>query len=263
MSELSALGGHLDYVFLLFLRVGGILMGSPIFGRKNVPNPAKIGFCAVLTLVFLAGIPAPTEYPAYRQLFEYALLCLRELLFGASMGFVLTAMFDLTLTAGSIMDYQIGFNMASIYDAQSNMQSPITGSMLNLMLLVMFFSVDGHLRLIDVLYRTIEAVPVGTAMAAPEILWAAAEVTSKAFVLSVMVAMPVLAAGMMMEIALGATIRTVPQLNMFVVGIPLKIIMGLLVLALTMTVFADFSRIIFTKAFDYIGMMFEYLGSTP
>lgn len=260
MTQLAILYEHFDYVFLLFLRISGILIGSPVFGRKNVPSMFKIGFCAILTLVFLTGISAPMQYPVFGQLLEYILICVRELLFGAAMGFVLTAMFNITLTAGSIMDYQIGFNMANIYDAQNNTQSPITGSLLNLMLLILFFAQDGHLKLVDILYRTIEAVPVGAAMTAPGIMWVAAEVMSKSLMLSVMVAMPVLAAGMMMEIALGATIRTVPQLNMFVIGIPLKIIVGLIMFALTLTVFADFSKVIFTKAFDYIGMMFDCMG---
>ena len=263
MTELAAMRDHFDYVLLLFLRVSGILMGSPIFGRKNVPTLSKIGFCAVLTLVFLMCLPAPQTYPVHVHLLEYVLLCLRELLFGAAMGFVLTAMFSIALTAGSIIDYQIGFYMASIYDAQNNIQSPLSGSLLNLMLLVMFFSVDGHLKLIDILYRTVEAVPIGATAPASEILWAAAEVVSRALVLSVMVAMPVLAAGMMLEAALGATIRTVPQLNMFVVGIPLKIIVGLLMLGLTLTVFAEFSKGIFNKTFDYIGIMFDCLRSAP
>lgn len=260
MPELALVSAHPDYVLLLFLRVGGILMGSPVFGRKNVPNVSKIGFCAVLTLLFLLSAPAPEVYPAYGGVMEYVLLCLRELLFGAAMGFVLTAMFGVALTAGSIIDYQIGYSMASVYDAQSNAQAPLSGSLLNLMLLLLFFSMDGHLRLIEILGRTLGAVPVGRAAAAPEILWVAAEVVSKSFLLSLMVAMPVLAAGLMMETALGAMIRTVPQMNMFVVGIPLKIVVGLLVLALTLTVFADFSKVIFTQAFTYVGRMFDCLG---
>ncbi len=261
MDGLSVLGGHLDYVFLLFLRVSALLIGSPVFGRGNVPRPSKIGFCAVLTLVFIMAAPAPAVYPVYGHLLEYVLLCLRELFFGLAMGFVLTAMFSLALTAGSMMDYQIGFNMASIYDPQNNMQAPLTGSLLNLMLLVLFFSTDGHLRLIEIMYRTLEAVPVGTALPAPGIMWAAVEVAGKSFLLAVMIAMPLVAAGTMLEIALGAAIRTVPQLNMFVVGIPMKIIIGLFVLLLSLGVFADFSKVIFSRAFDYLGLMFDQLGS--
>lgn len=259
MADFAEISGHLDYVFLLFLRVSGILISSPIFGRNNIPNMYKIGFCAVITGVFILGIPAPEIYPVFGNLLEYILACIQELLFGAVMGFVLTAMFNITLTAGSIVDTQIGFSMASIYDPQNNSQAPLSGSLLNLMLLIIFFGVDGHLKLIEVLYRTVETVPIGTAMAAPDIMWVSAEVMSRSFVLAVMVAMPVLGAGLMIEVALGAIIKTVPQMNMFVVGIPVKVIIGLLVLGLTLTVFADFSKGIFNEAFNYIGIMFDNL----
>jgi flagellar biosynthetic protein FliR len=260
MEQLAVMRDHLEYVFLLFIRISGLLISSPIFGRKNVPNVAKIGFCAVLTLVFMTGIPAPAAYPVFESLPQYTLICLRELFFGVAMGFVLTAVFNLTMTAGAIMDYQIGYSMASIYDYQNNTQTPITGSLLNLMMLLLFFAYDGHLKLIEVLYRTVEAVPVGTAAAAPNILWAAAEVMTSTFVMSVMVAMPVIAAGLMIEFALGAIIRTVPQMNMFVVGIPVKIVVGLTVLILTVGIFADFTKEIFDKMFQFIGIMFDNLS---
>ncbi len=263
MKELSVLSAHLDYVFLVFIRVSGMLMGSPVFGRKNVPSAAKIGFCAVLTAVFILCMPEPAAYPAYRTLLEYAVICLTELLFGVAMGFVLTVMFSIAMTAGSLIDYQTGFSMASIYDAQSNAQAPLSGSLLNIMLLLSFFLMDGHLRLIEILYGTFEAIPAGTAMAAPGIVRAAAEVMSRAFVIAVMMALPVLAAGFMTEVALGIMIRTVPQMNMFVVGIPLKIIIGLLAAILTLAVFADCTRGIFTTAFDYIGVMFNDLKGIP
>lgn len=258
----SILIEHLDYVFLLFIRVSGILISSPIFGRKNVPNMLKIGFCSLLTLLFILGTREPEEYASYQNLLEYILICLRELLFGVSMGFILTVMFNITFTAGTIMDYQIGFSMASIYDLQSNTQTPVSGNLFNIVLLVMFFAYDGHLKLIEVVYRTIEAVPVGTAMVPSEIMWVAADVMSSSFILAVMLAMPVLAAGIMIEIALGVIIKTVPQLNMFVVGIPLKLIVGLMMLILTLALFINFTKDIFTKTFDYIGVMFEYLEGT-
>ena len=262
MISLTAVSEHIDYVFLMFIRVSGILISSPIFGRKNVPSMSKIGFCVILTIVFVMSVPEPSVFPVYRNMLEYGLVCVKELLFGVAMGFVLTTMFNVVMTAGAIMDYQIGYSMASIYDPQNNTQTPVTGSFFNIMLIVSFFSLDGHLRLIEVLYKTVEAVPIGAAAAPPAIMWVAAEVMSSAFVLSVMVAMPVLAAGLVLEIALGAMIKTVPQMNMFVVGIPFKIILGLLMLTFSVTIFADFSKSIFNKAFDYIGIMFNILSGT-
>lgn len=259
-SQLEMIRDHLDYVFLIFVRVSGLLISSPVFGRKNVPNIAKIGFCAVLTVIIISGLPEPAVYPVHDNLLAYALAVVRELAFGVAMGFVLTAMFNLTMTAGALMDYQIGYNMASIYDFQNNVQTPVTGNLFNIMMLILFLMVDGHLKLIEIIHKTITAIPVGTAMAPPEILWVAAEVMTRSFVLSVMVAMPVLAAGTLIEIALGAVIKTVPQMNMFVVGIPVKIIAGLFVMLLTFSLFANFTRDIFNAAFDLIGAMFNRLS---
>lgn len=260
LAQLAVVRDHLDYVLLLFVRISGLLISSPIFGRKNVPNVAKIGFCAVLTIVFMNSLPIPQVYPEFVGVLDYALVLLRELSFGVAMGFVLTAIFSLTMTAGALMDYQIGFSMAGIYDYQMNTQTPLSGSLYNLIMLLLFLLYDGHLKLIEIIYKTIEAVPIGAAMAPPEILWVAAEVMTKSFVLSVMVAMPILAAGIMLEIAIGAMVKTVPQMNMFVVGIPLKIIVGLVVMLLTFTFFANFTKDIFDMAFNYIGMMFEQLS---
>ena len=262
MTSLTAVSQHIDYIFLLFIRVSGLLISSPIFGRKNIPNVFKIGFCLILTLVFITGLPEPAAYPMYRNLLEYSLVSVKELLFGVAMGFVLTTMFNVIMTAGAIMDYQIGYSMASIYDPQDNTQTPVTGTLFNVMLLISFFLMDGHLKLIEILFRTVKAVPIGTVVPVPEIMFAAIQTISTAFVFSVMVAMPVLAAGIVLEIALGAMIKTVPQMNMFVVGIPIKIIIGLIMLILTVTIFADFSKGIFSKAFEYIELMFGYLSGT-
>jgi len=261
MAFLTEIYAHPDYLLLLFLRVSGLLIGSPIFGRKNVPNMIKIAFCFTLTAVFFTALPAPAVYPAWTSVIEYTLLCLRELLFGLAMGFVMTAMFTLTLTAGSMMDIQIGFSIASIYDIQNNTQSSVTGTLFDIMLTILFFGMDGHLRIIDILYDTIQTIPVGTAMLSPDILWTAAKVMSTSFTLSVMLAMPVVAAGVMLELALGAVIRTVPQMNMFVIGIPLKILVGLVVLAGTFSLFIGMSKEITAQMFGFIDTMFDALRS--
>lgn len=262
-AQLVVLRDHLDYVILLFIRISGLMISSPIFGRKNVPNVAKIGFCGVLTVVFMTGLGEPASYPVFNNVGAYALVLIRELGFGVAMGFVLTAMFSLVMTAGSLMDYQIGYSMASIYDYQNNTQTPISGSLFNIMMLILFFMVDGHLKLIEIIYRTVQAIPIGSAMPPPDILWVAVEVMTRSFILSVMVAMPILAAGIMIEIAMGAVIKTVPQLNMFVVGIPLKIIIGLIVMLLTFSVFANFTKDLFDMTFDFIGAMFDKMAGGP
>lgn len=261
MELINQFSSHPDYVFLLFLRVSGLLISSPIFGRRNVPRIAKVGFCLVISAVFLLALPAPKVYPAWNGVIAYMLLCVRELLFGVAMGFIMSAMFDLVLTGGSLIDTQIGFSMMSLYDTQSNSQAPITGTLFQLVETVLFFGMDGHLRLIDMLYATVQRVPVGKAMLTKDIAWVAVKVMSSSFVLSLMMAMPIVAAGIMLDLALGAIIRTVPQMNMFVVGIPLKIVVGLLVLAGTFPLFMDLNKEITAQMFSFMNQAFACIGS--
>ncbi len=261
MTEIVGLiTSNFDYTLLLFLRVTGLILPSPIFGRKTVPAPVKIIFICCLTFVFLLSFPSPAEGIAYGTLLEYAVLCLKELLFGLAMGYVTTLFFNLVYSAGQIMDMQIGFGIVSVYDIQNNSQVPIMGNILNIILLIVFFCVNGHLKLIAVLHATFAKIPVGHVLLSTDFLVVMIEVFCLTFVLAIMVAMPILAAGIILEVAMGVLIRSVPQMNMFVVGIPVKILVGLIVLLVSIPVFINFSNSIFTRMFESIEQVFNTFG---
>lgn len=251
--------GHPDYCMLLFLRTSGLLVGNPIFGHKGIPAYVKIAFSFAMMVLFINLVPQPQVWPQYSNIIGYGLLCLNELAFGLAMSFVMTAVFDLTLTAGSMIDMQIGFSMANIYDIQNGTQASITGSLYNIMFVILFLGENAHLRVIDILYHTIERVPIGHVTISPDIMWSAGQVMSETFALALMLSMPIIASGLMAEIAMGAMVRTVPQMNMFVVGIPVKILVGLVVLGTTFTMFIGFSGEMMNTMFRYIDQMFAYI----
>ena len=261
MEEIvNQISSHFDYVLLLFLRVSGLIMPSPLFGRKNVPNQIKISLCVLLTYLFLTACPIPEQKVEASTLIGYFLLCAKELFFGLSLGFVLTMFFDLVYSAGQLMDMQIGFGVVSVYDVQNNSQVPVVGNLLNIILLVLFFGVNGHLKLVSVVYSTIEIVPIGHVQIAADIALAVVAVFAKSFVLSVMIAMPLLASGIVMEIMMGVLIRAVPQINMFVIGIPVKIFVGLVVFAASVPVFVGLSNTIFSDMFSAVEKVFGTFG---
>jgi len=248
--------GSADYFILILLRVSGLVIASPIFGRINIPQMAKIGLVVALSYLFFTIFPQTTA-PEYSTLLGYLLICLEELLLGVALAFVTNIFFALTsFTAGQIIDMQIGFGIVNVYDIQNNTQIPMMGNILNLLLLIVFFAVDGHKTLIEIIYLTMNRMPVGTLTFTPGIGLVALEIFTKAFKLGVMMAMPVLACGLTMEIILGVLMRLVPQIHMFVVGIPLKMIVGLIVFAATLPIFAGFSNRIFTEMFNGVENMF-------
>ena len=252
----SAVLESADYFILLLFRVGGLVFASPIFGRINIPTLAKIGLIAAISYLFFAISPQAVAI-RYSTLIGYFIICAGELLLGIALAYVTNIFFSLTaFTAGQLIDMQIGFGIVNVYDIQNNTQVPMMGNVLNLMLLLTFFSVNGHLQLIDMIYLTIESMPVGTLVISPAIGLIALELFIRAFLLGVMMALPILASGLTLEIAFGMMMRAVPQIHMFVVGIPLKMLVGLMVFVITLPVFARFSNVIFTEMIVGIGKMF-------
>jgi flagellar biosynthetic protein FliR len=210
----------------------------------------------------MAGTPIVGNL-AYGTLPEYVLLCIKELMFGLSLGFVTTIFFNLVYSAGQMIDMQIGFGIVSVYDIQNSSQVPVIGNLLNILLLIVFFSVNGHLKLVSILYATVEKVPVGHVQLSPDLVLAILEAFSLSFVLAVMVAMPIIASGMILEVVMGVLIRSVPQMNMFVIGIPLKIAVGLVVLMASIPVFVGFTDQIFSDMFRAVGRVFDTIGVLP
>ena len=249
---------NLDSFILTFIRVTALIVSSPIFGRKNLPNMLKICFCLLITyVIFSSGTSGRVQY---HNILEFAMLCIKELLFGMVLGYVTTLFFSIVQTSGQVMDMQMGFGMVNVFDVQNNINIPITGSLLNVLLLITFFSVNGHLQLIYIIKTTFSHIPVGGVVLNPLIGYTALEVFALAFVLAVNVAMPMIAAGLLGEVLLGFVVRAIPQMNIFVVGIPLKILLGFLMLMLILPVYVQFTGTIFEQMFASMNKMMTGLA---
>jgi len=250
-----------DYFILLIFRVGGLVLSSPIFGRVNIPNIGKIGLVAAVGYLMFIIFPQ-TVALQYTTLIGFVLLCAGELLLGMALAYITNIFFSLTaFTAGQLIDMQIGFGIVNVFDAQNNTQVPMMGNVLNLMLLILFFGIHGHMRLVEMIYLTIERMPIGTLVFSAAIGLTALELFMRAFLLGVMMALPILASGLTLEIAFGMMMRAVPQIHMFVVGIPLKMLVGLLIFSFTLPAFAGFSANIFAELFSGMEKMFaNFIG---
>lgn len=257
---LGAVTANLDTFILMLLRVSALIISSPIFGRKNVPSTLKIAFCVLVTYVLFAAGPDGTAIQ-YSGVIEFAVLCIKELLFGLVLGYVTTLFFSAVQTAGQVMDMQMGFGMVNVFDVQNNISVPVTGTMFNVILLITFFGVNGHLQLIYIVRSTFTNIPVGAVGLNPAIGMAALEVFVLAFLLAVNVAMPMIAAGLLGEVTMGFVVRAIPQMNVFVVGIPLKILLGFLILLLIIPVYVSFTDVIFRNMFTSINTMLAGLAA--
>jgi len=245
-----------DYFILLVFRMGGLVIASPIFGRINVPILAKIGLITSLSFLMFTIFPQTVQMQ-YSTVFGFALLGAGELLLGMALAYVVNVFISLTaFTAGQLIDMQIGFGIVNVFDTQSNTQVPMMGNLLNIMFILLFFIVNGHLRLIEILYLTIERMPIGSLVVSPLIGITALEIFTRAFMLGAMMALPIIASGLTIEIAFGMMMRAVPQIHMFIVGIPLKMFVGIILFIITLPVYGVFSERIFNELFLGIESMF-------
>lgn len=222
---------------LIFVRMTGLFIVAPIFGRRNIPSYLKIGF-SFFTAVILANtiqLPSPETFDSMLQL---ALIIAKEFIVGITIGFIAYLAFTAIYVAGEIIDMQIGFGVVNVMDPISNIQVPITSNVYFILSMLVYIAVNGHHALIKALFDSYTVVPLGMAVfSAP----AAAEnlmgIFGSIFAIGFKIAAPVIAAILITDIALGTISRMVPQLNVFVIGMPLKILVGIVILMVTIPMF--------------------------
>lgn len=251
---------HWDFYILLLLRVCGLLFVSPIFGRRNIPVMARIGYCVILSVLFYTSLQQDPVVDYNGSLFLYILLCIKELLFGMVYGAIITFFFSITNVAGQLIDMQMGFAMVNVLDPSTGINSPIMSLFLNTAMLMVFFAVDAHLYLIDFIYMSLQAIPIGEIKINPNLAWLMLGFFAQAFIMGIVVALPIIISGLLSDVSFGLLMKTVPQLNAFAIGIPVKMILGFMVLAVFMPVYIPFCEYTFQQMFNGMAELYTYLG---
>lgn len=248
------------HFMLILLRVAGIFAITPLFGRKNMVSMAKVTLCVLISYILLP-IVSQNYIEQTGNTISYGLLCSKEILVGLCIGFITVIFLNAVIFAGQIIDVQMGFGMAQIFDPSTNTQIPITAQLLNTVLLLALLVTNGHLVIIQLFARSYEFIPVGQAVFSPQLAMFFLDLFSTMLVLGVKIAMPLIASAMIAEICFGIIVRSVPQMNIFVVGMPLKVILGMLTLGLMIPVYLAMTNTIFDSMFLAIENLFR--GMSP
>ncbi len=244
-----------DVFLLVFVRMTGLFVTAPIFGRRNMPAYFKIGF-SFFTALILVNTTAVQDFQYDESIMAYTLLVMKEFLVGISIGFIAYIAFTAIYVAGEIIDMQIGFGVVNVMDPVSNIQVPVTSNIYFIMSMLLLLSMNGHHVLIKALFDSFVALPLGTAVFDASLADGLMLVFGTVFATGFKIAAPVVASILITDVALGTVSRMVPQLNIFVIGMPLKIFVGLIILLITIPMFMTVMEIIF-KAMD--GSILNYI----
>lgn len=220
-------------LFLLLLaRVAGIFTLAPFFGSQTTPVQFRVGAALFISLLFLPLLPASFVQPP--NLLAFFLMVARETMMGLLIGAMVLLMFVGVQLAGQFIDIQIGFGIVNIVDPQSGGQITLIGQVYFLFALLLFLVLDLHHVVIAALYKSFQIVPVGTPAFPGSLLSFVDDQVSRLFVVAFQLSAAPIAVLFLAEVAMGFIARTVPQMNIFIVGFPLRIAMGLFFLFLLM-----------------------------
>ncbi|AGC67602.1 flagellar biosynthetic protein FliR [Thermoclostridium stercorarium subsp. stercorarium DSM 8532] len=226
-----------DVFLLIFVRVTGLFVVSPIFGRRDIPAYYKIGFSFLLAIVISSAIPMP-DLGQYSSLLSFFLLVIKEFLIGLILGYISYLITTSIYFAGQIIDMHMGFGMVNVFDPLTNIQIPVTANFYYILATLMMLAIDGHHLLIYTLCESFTLFPIGSKIVIGQSLVDfAADIITSVFSVGFKIAAPITAALLITDMALGIIAKAVPQVNVFIVGLPLKILVGFFVITVTIAAF--------------------------
>ena len=228
----------ISVLLLIFVRVSAFFVTIPLFSYKTIPSQLKIVLAFVLSWMMYYTF----SIEAFTINGDYLLLVLKEAIVGLVLGLVVYIVFSAVQIAGGFIDFQMGFAMANIVDPQTGVQSPLMGQFFNFLLLLVFLAINGHHLVLDGIFYSYQFMPIdqffpkfGDAESVEYIMKLFVAVFAIAFQMSA----PIIATLFLVTLALGITGKTVPQLNIFVVGFPIKIAVGFILLVTMMGVMVE------------------------
>lgn len=243
---------------LVFIRTGAILITAPLFGSRNVPLKLKAGLSLVLTLaifplvgfkeVYLASVPSLVSAMA------------GEVLIGVIIGFTARLIFAAVQLAGELAGFQMGFGIVNVIDPQTSTQFSIIAQFQNIITLLVFLALDTHYWFILAISKSFELIqPLGFCFT-DSLMEAIISLSCDMFVIAAKVAAPVIAVLFFTDVALGLIARTVPQMNIFIVGFPVKIAIGLLGLGFSLPLLSYLLRNLFQRMGGDINLLMKLMS---
>jgi len=227
---------QLAVLLLVFVRISAFTATAPFFSIQGVSGLAKVGFAVVLTITVLPFVPAEMGPPG--SLWSFMIFVAAETFIGLLLGFTATLIFQAVKVGGELIDVQMGFAMASVLDPLNGTRVTLMGEFLYIYALLLFFTFNGHHSLIMAVAKSFQLVPLGAGALSGVMMQQLVNIFVGMFAVAFKIAAPVMAVLIISDISLGLVARTVPQLNVFILGFPLKAGLGMLVVALILPLLA-------------------------
>ena len=233
---------QLEIFTLILMRIASFIFAAPFFNTSQTPAKVKIGISFFITvLVYTVN---PDMGVTYNGIFDYTLLVIKEVVVGLFLGATTAFCVQIILFAGKIIDMDIGLSMAQIYDPTTKIQVGIMGNFYYYILMLLLMATGLHRYLIQAIIETFKVIPLGGVKFGASIYKDVLGFVSDYFVIGFRIALPIFAAMLILDCILAILARIAPQMNMFVVGMQLKIFVGIFVIFITIVMMPAVSNFI-------------------
>ena len=249
MLDVAALpANYLGNFFLVFVRVGAMLFSAPLINGRSVPMMAKIGLGLLLTVLLLPVNSAHLAEVPFQWL-PLSVLVIKETGVGVLVGFVANLVFAAMQLAGQFVGIQTGFSVANVLDPLFSQSVSVLDQLYTVLAGIIFLTIDGHHMLLLAIQQTLEIVPVGAFQLTEPMMTELITLTGGVLVAGLRIILPILASLLLADVALGLVSRTVPQMNVFIVGMPLKLFVGFFLIVLTLPTVSALAGDMFRTSF--------------
>ena len=240
MLELSnaQIGGWVGQFLLPLFRIAALLMSMPIIGTQLVPVRVRLYLALAIALVLVPTLP---PMPVVESLSLASLLLIAEqLLIGVMLGFVLQLFFHVFIVSGQMLAMQMGLGFASMVDPANGISVPVLGQFFNMLVILLFLSVNGHLVVLEILAESFVTLPVEGGLSTNH-FWEVAGKLGWVLGAGLLLVLPAITALLVVNLAFGLMTRAAPQLNIFSIGFPLTLVLGLIIVWIGMAdIFAQY-----------------------
>lgn len=211
-----------------FARIGGLILTVPVFSSVLLPSRVKIILLFVLSWICAPLVPAELTLLNFNGL--YLMYIAQELLLGVLMGFVLELVFQVFIVGGQIISMQAGLGFAVMTDPASKASVPLVAQLYLMMMTLVFLALNGHLAVIEALMESFKLMPVGHVSVSQSMLWNVIMFSGWMFKKALLISIPALLSLLVVSLSFGVMARAAPQLNIFSLGFPITLLMGMVII---------------------------------
>lgn len=222
-------------LFFIFIRLTSFFALTKVFFPNGTPKTLKMFFALIFSITLVGGIDTkPIE--AITNNYVLITYIFSEITTGVILGLITNVAFEVVIMAGSLMDVHIGLSMVNVLDPNSKANTSISGNLLHFIAMMVFFSINGHHMLIKSLVESFILVPLGETIISSESMMILIEIISKYFLIGLKIAIPIVLIIIITDLCMGLISRAVPQINVMVLGMPVKILVGLLSITIALPI---------------------------